>query len=125
MIGHNTFAGAFVDRSCTRREDAAWLRAAMESADARFVPVWGDKCLARGEPPAAILAERDTVGEVLDPAQAIFLGMFRERPVFAVPLEGEPAPLAAPGDWHDLRYLGSVLPADEANLLAHARGATA
>lgn len=122
MIGRNTFAGAFVDRSCARREDAAWLAAALAGEDARFVPVLGDKCLVRGEPPAAVLAGRNALGELPLEERAIFLGIFRERPVFAVPLEGEgEPPLAELGEYHDLRYLGSVLPADEANLLAHAR----
>ena len=50
MNQHNVFAGAFVDRTGHRREDPNWLAAAIESPDAGFVPIWGDKCLAVGEP---------------------------------------------------------------------------
>lgn len=121
MNGRNIFAGAFVDRSGYRREDPAWLRSAMESAEAAFVPVWGDKCLAAGEPVRAVLVDRQRIADLLDPEQAIFLGVYRDRPAFAVPIDAAGAPLADLGQFHDLRYLGSMLPEDEANLLAHAR----
>ena len=122
MNGHNIFAGAFVDRSGFRREDPAWLRSAMESADSVFVPVWGDKCLARGEPMTALLLSHQYVAPFLQDDECIFLGMYRDRPAFAVPIDGgTEAPFADLGQFHDLRYLGSYLPADEANLVAHAR----
>jgi NAD+ diphosphatase len=122
MNGHNIFAGAFVDRSGHRREDPAWLKSALDSSDSLFVPVWGDKCLATGEPLAAVLLSRGDVDGFLTAEDSIFLGLYRERPAFAVPVEatGE-APFADVGQFHDLRYLGNSLPADEANLVAHAR----
>ena len=122
MNGHNIFAGAFVDRSGHRRGDADWLRSALDSADSVFVPVWGDKCLATGEPLSAVLLSRPDVSGFLSSDNGIFLGLYRERPAFAVPIEpsGE-APFADLGQFHDLRYLGSSLAADEANLVAHAR----
>ena len=122
MSYHNIFAGAFVDRSGHRRNDSQWLEKAIESADARFVPVWGDKCLAIGEPYRAILLGRSDVGDYLKPGEAIFLGMFQGQPAFALAIDGTAdAPFGETGEFHDLRYLGSVLPADEANLIAHAR----
>lgn len=121
--GHNIFAGAFVDRSGYRREDPEWLREAILSAATLFVPVWSDKCLATGEPLHAVLLGREDVKDFLHPEQdCIFLGMYRERPAFAVRIDVEQeAPFAELGEFHDLRYLGSSLPADEANLVAQAR----
>lgn len=122
MNGHNIFAGAFVDRSGHRREDPAWLRSALESKDSLFVPVWGDKCLATGEPLSAVLLSRGDIDGFLSAEESIFLGLYRQQPAFAVPIEAAgDAPFADVGQFHDLRYLGSSLPADEANLVAHAR----
>ena len=122
MNGQNVFAGAFVDRWGHRREDPDWLKKALERDDSCFVPVWGDKCLATGEPFHAMLLDRHKVRDYLQGQEIIFLGKFRDKPAFAFGLEatGE-APFQEVGDYHDLRYLGSVLPADEANLAAHAR----
>jgi NAD+ diphosphatase len=120
--GHNIFAGAFVDRSGHRREDPAWLHTAIAGDDSLFVPVWGDKCLAAGEPPHAVLLRRKEIGDFLDEQETIFLGLYRDRPVFAVEIEGrKETPFAEAGEFHDLRYLGSSLPEDEANLVAQAQ----
>lgn len=122
MNGHNIFAGAFVDRSGHRREDPAWLKSALAAEDTVFVPVWGDKCLATGEPLRAILLDRGDIGPWLREPDAIFLGMYRDRPAFAVQIDGESdAPFDHIGQFHDLRYLGNALPVDEANLVAQAR----
>ena len=122
MNGQNVFAGAFVDRWGHRREDPDWLRKAIESGDSCFVPVWGDKCLASGEPFHTILLDRHDVSDDQLVQETIFLGKFRDKPAFAFGMNasGE-APYQKFGEFHDLRYLGSVLPADEANLVAHAR----
>jgi NAD+ diphosphatase len=120
--GQNIFAGAFVDRSGHRREDSAWLHKAIKSDETLFVPVWGDKCLATGEPLHAVLPGRGDVRRYLQEQECIFLGMYRDRPVFALEIDAKvDAPFPELGQFHDLRYLGSSLPADEANLVAQAR----
>jgi NAD+ diphosphatase len=120
MSGHNVFAGAFVDRSGHRREDPKWLASAIASPEAQFAPVWQNKCLASGEPPALSLLSHRHVDPYLSPDDSVFLGMFQDKPAFAFEVEREDAPFSDSGQYHDLRYLGSVLPADEANLVAHA-----
>ena len=122
MSNHNIFAGAFVDRSGHRRKDPEWLLAAADSPESRFVPVWGDKCLASGEPLRTVLLSRAEVADYLQSQETIFLGMYRGQPAFAVAIDSDlDAPFPDAGEFHDLRYLGSVLPVDEANLVAHAR----
>ncbi len=122
MSGQNVFAGAFVDRWGHRREDRDWLKKAIESDDSCFVPVWGDKCLASGEPFHTILLDRHDVGDKLQDQVVVFLGKFRNKAAFAFGVsETSDAPYQDIGEFHDLRYLGSVLPAEEANLVAHAR----
>ena len=123
MDNHNVFAGAFVDRSGERRKDADWLDEALSDAGARFVPVWGDHCLVGGDPLHLMLLERHHIENFLDEPNQIFLGLFRGKPAFAVAVGvGGRPPYTDLGEFQDLRYLGSVLPADEANLAAHARG---
>jgi len=123
MENHNVFAGAFVDRSGEKRKDDDWLNGALQDAATRFVPVWGDRCLVGGDPLQLVLLERRQIEHFLDANNQIFLGLFRGKPAFAVSIvaEGTP-PYAELGEFQDLRYLGTVLPADEANLAAHARG---
>jgi NAD+ diphosphatase len=122
MNGQNVFAGAFVDRWGHRRKDPDWLQNAIASDDSCFVPVWGDKCLASGEPFHTILLGRHDVSDCLRDQEVVFLGKFRGKPAFAIGLDaGGNKRYREIGDFHDLRYLGSVLPADEANLVAHAR----
>jgi NAD+ diphosphatase len=120
--GENIFAGAYVDRSGHLRKDPEWLAEAIRSPESLFVPIWRDRCLASGEPVHAALLQRDVVEEFLNEREIIFLGLFRDKPAFAINVgKDDEAPFSEAGEFHDLRYLGSVLPADEANLVAHAR----
>ena len=122
MENYNVFAGAFVDRIGERRKDSAWLADALSSEHCAYVPVWGDRCLVGGDPLAAILLSREHVCSMVDDQELIFLGLFRDRPAFALSISATvDVPFRELGEFHDLRFLGSVLPADEANLLAHAR----
>ncbi|MDH3532303.1 MAG: NAD(+) diphosphatase [Gammaproteobacteria bacterium] len=121
MENHNVFAGAFVDRGGDLRKDADWLAEAVNRADSRFLPVWGEKILVGGAPPQALLLERALVEEFVDERELIFLGLFRNQPAFALAMFSDAAPFAELGEFQDLRYLGTVLPPDEANLVAHAR----
>jgi NAD+ diphosphatase len=122
MENHNVFAGAFVDRIGERRKDSAWLADAVRSEQSCFVPVWGEQCLIGGDPLQAVLLSRDQVSSMADDRDLIFLGLFRDLPAFALSISAAAnAPFPELGEFHDLRYLGTVLPADEANLVAHAR----
>jgi len=122
MENYNVFAGAFVDRSGERRKDPDWLASAVLRDDSCFVPVWGDQCLVGGDPLAAILLKRHQVHDFVHDHELIFLGLFRSRPAFALAIgDHGDAPFPELGEFHDLRFLGTVLPPDEANLVAHAR----
>lgn len=122
MQNHNVFAGAFVDRIGERRKDPDWLADAMLSDESRFVPVWGDQCLVGGDPPHAVLLQRQQLDRAVVDGELIFLGLFRNHPAFAVAIPGDvDAPFPELGEYQNLRFLGTVLPPDEANLVAHAR----
>lgn len=123
MENYNVFAGAFVDRIGERRKDPDWLADALESADSRFVPVWGDRCLVGGDPMHTVLLQRRQVQNFVDDAsELIFLGLFHDHPTFAFAISKDVSPpFGELGEFHDLRFLGTALPPDEANLAAHAR----
>jgi NAD+ diphosphatase len=122
MEDHNVFAGAFVDRNGERRKDPDWLAEAVSSDETCFVPVWGDRCLVGGDPPRAILLSRAEISPFANADNVIFLGLFRNQPAFAVALSSSnEAPFTDRGEFKDLRFIGTVLPLDEANLAAHAR----
>lgn len=125
MENTNVFAGAFVDRSGERRKDPDWLSKAAGSKDSRFVPVWGERCLVGGDPLHSVLLDRRQIDQFIDdPNDLVFLGLFRDLPAFAIAIDSHDdaaAPFAELGEFQDLRFLGTVLPPDEANLVAHAR----
>ena len=111
-----------MDRSGERRKDSDWLAEASASADARFVPVFGRRCLVGGEPPHALLLDRAQADAFVDEDKLIFLGLFRNQPAFAVAIDGDQEqPFTELGQFEGLRFLGTKLPLDEANLVAHAR----
>lgn len=121
MNDQNVFAGAFVDRSGHHREDADWLRQTLAGPDALYLPVWRDKCLTAAESTRVRLMPRNDVAHLPLQEEAIFLGFFNGKPVFAIPIASAiEEPFDAGDEFHDLRYLGSVLPADESNIAAHA-----
>lgn len=120
----NVFAGAFVDRIGEKRKDPDWLDEAIRAPDSLFMPVWGDRCLVHREQPECQLLAREDVDGLFDPDDAIFLGLFRDRPAFAIPfafVKDTAPPFEELGQFQDLRFIGTELPADEANLAAHAR----
>ncbi len=111
-----------MDRSGERRKDSDWLAEASASANARYVPVWGRRCLVGGEPPHALLLDRAQADAFVDEDKLIFLGLFRNQPAFAVAIGGDQEqPFTELGQFEGLRFLGTKLPLDEANLVAHAR----
>ena len=117
------FAGAFVDRSGEMRKDADWLNEALTNSETRFVPVWGEHCLVGGDPLQLMLLKRHQIENFLDEHNQVFLGLFRGKPAFAVAIDADGSPpYSELGEFQELRYLGTVLQADEANLAAHARG---
>ncbi|HET6912024.1 MAG TPA: NAD(+) diphosphatase [Rhodanobacteraceae bacterium] len=113
----NTFAALALERAAEHRDDAQWLAARRASPAARFVtfdaegraPVRADRLLYLS--PDAVAQD----------ARASLLGMDGDAPVFL--LRELSATDALPdAEWIGLREAGVRLPADDAGLLAYARG---
>ncbi len=120
----NIFAGPYLDRRSDLREREDWLAQAGRDPGARFVPVWQSRNLVmRGESLGALLLAADhIVVQSAAPENVVFLGMYHEQACFLVELEGDAPPqIDLQGEFRELRFLGALLPADEAGLLAYAR----
>lgn len=118
----NPYTGGALDRAGHRRADDAWLAAALDDARSLFTVFWRGKLLIAGDTaPAAALVRRPEVC-----APWVFLGLQNTTPVFAVDVSHLEDPTevlpGAPGAFADMRALTALLPADDATILATARG---
>lgn len=126
----NAYTGSPLDRAGKRREDAAWIEAALVDDATLFVPVWRARNLMRGvaegAPEAVLLSRAGAEAVRMAGGPWAFLGLWERRPVFAVDCSAadDPLPLlpAALGSFTDLRAVAGLLPPGEASVLAHARG---
>lgn len=120
----NALAGGTLDRAHARREDAAFLAAALDDPATGFLPVWRGRNLVLGmteaRPYPAVLA-RGELPVALPEARA-FLGLDAGRALFAVDLSPLDVPLAEErGAFEDLWRVGGLMAPAEAALLGHAR----
>jgi NAD+ diphosphatase len=124
MQRRNIFAGPYLDRTAHLRAAPAWFAAALADSQSRVVPVWKSRSLIdTGEAPRAVFIGLDSLpAEKRSGAELILLGSFAGRSLFAVEFQSEQAPELAPNArFEDLRMMASLLPADEAGVLAYAR----
>ena len=126
----NAYTGSRLDRVSERRDDAAFVAAALARPDALVAPVWRAKSLLRGveagAPEAVLLTREAAEGVLMAGGPWALLGLDDGIPVFAVDCSAaeDPLPLL-PGElgaFHDLRAVAGLLPPGEAATLAHARG---
>lgn len=104
----------------------------MRSLDAHetlLVPVWRDKTLITTDAePHAVIPTAKIAGALIDSAAELaWLGLVGGRDCFALDLSELEDPLAhaalaGSGTLADLRLVGGLLPADEAEIVAYARG---
>jgi NAD+ diphosphatase len=127
----NAYTGSPLDRAAARREDADWIHAALAAPDTLFAPVWRSRSLLRGvadgHPEAVLLTGEAASALRVTPDNTerpwAFLGLWQDRPVFALDCSAAEDPLPAGlGTFTDLRQVAGLLPEGEASVLAHARG---
>src|SRR5579864_6474670 len=98
------FSTTHLDRLSARRDDGAWLTAAMSAADTRFIPVCGAANICRWQDtvPRALLLDAATVQPLLPQhSNLIFLGASQGLNYFALGLPEETS--VAGGKAVDLR----------------------
>ncbi|GBQ88833.1 NUDIX hydrolase [Gluconacetobacter johannae DSM 13595] len=130
--GGNFYSGSPVDRAAHHRADAARIASYLVGADTLFVPCWRGLHLIVRDPDDRARIELPTrrqtlmTPEFLEGTDWIFLGYLDERPLFVLDLSlmDQPELLfpQARGRFVELRPLASLLPPDEAAILAQARG---
>ncbi len=125
----NTFAGNPLDRASDRRGDAAWIAGQLASPDALAIAIWNGKPLVEPDRDggvriayfAARLAEELAGGR----ERLLFLGLWKDAPIFALDLEGQADPAQGPlqglGGFEELRGVALRLPAPEAAIAATAK----
>lgn len=118
MTRTNVFAGVTFQRAPENRADDAWLTARRQDPDCRILPLWRNTHLVHDGRAARLAPDRLSGQETL-----VFLGLEAGHAVFLADFGDQAAPPAGTAeDWHDLRTLAATLPADDAGLLAYARG---
>ena len=118
------FAGPYLDRAAHLRQDPQWYAEALADKDSRAIPLWNSKNLVlEGENPRACYVEISRVPEQLrSGGELILLGRLNGISFFAYEVEAIESPGLLPGSrFEDLRMVASVLPEEEAGLLAYAR----
>ena len=121
----NAYTGSPLDRASQLRTDAAWVAETLADPTTRFVPVWRGQTLfqtaADGTPEAVFPAGLAVAG-----FGWALLGIADGAATFALDLSAAEDPAAhvagSGGTFADLRTVGAGLPADQAAILAHARG---
>jgi NAD+ diphosphatase len=112
----NAFTGSNFDRAAHRREDADWVAAAHADPETRFVLFWRGRALVAEHEDGAPRAALRPKPEMETPW--VFLGLHEAKPVFAADLSALEAPAES---FSDMLGLTSLLPADDAVILATAR----
>lgn len=125
----NTFAGNPLDRASDRRGDPEWLAAQLAEPSSLGVVFWNGRPLVEdreGGVQIAYLSGRmlsELAGGSAE--RALFLGLWKDAPVFAFELSGPADPaqgaLQGLGRFEEVRPIALKLPAAEAGIVATAR----
>lgn len=119
----NFFAGPYLERRAEMREDARWLEAALGDPDTLFLPVLGTAQLVSREPAphVAFVDAGHTLVRTAELSRLTLLGWFRGVRCVMCEVEEHEAAVVEEARFEELRPVSSLLPADEAGLLAYAR----
>jgi NAD+ diphosphatase len=124
MHRRNVFAGPYLDREAHLRQDAAWFADALADRNSRVVAVWNSRSLiADGERPTGAFLELERIPrDRRGVNDLILMGRANGTSFFAYEIESlEPPHVMEGARFEDLRFIASLLPADEAGILGYAR----
>jgi NAD+ diphosphatase len=129
------YTGGDLDRAGERRKDENWLSDQLKHPKSHIVPIWRDLNLIEGMDetgsggagPEAVIFGTKEAGHVIEQAdEVVFLGLRAERAVFGADMslheEDVAHTITGRGEFIDLRQAGPVISADDASLMAYARG---
>ena len=125
----NTFAGNPLDRASYRRSDEAWIAEQLANPQSLAIALWNGKPLIEtakeGGVQIAYLAA--DMARILSagPERLLFMGLWKETPIFALDVEGDVDPADGPleglGRFEDLRAIAVTLPGADAAMIATAK----
>jgi NAD+ diphosphatase len=120
----NAFSCSPLERMDARRRDAQWIEQQRIADHALFAPVWRSRNLVRRTDDDQFEPVYLTADAVPQDAPWALLGARGKAIIFAFDLSARDTPLPNPGraTFEDLRRMGGLLPAEDAAILAHARG---
>lgn len=120
-----TYTGAPIDRAGFMRTSMERLGELKRQTAARILPVWNGNHLFDPDSGEACALSFAMIEEVMEnDCDVIFLGLADDTPWFALSLSGEtaPEPMAQHGVFEPLHPRVGALEADQAAVLAYARG---
>lgn len=122
----NTFAGNPLDRAADRRGDPDWIAGQRGHPDAMAVAFWKGEVLVEAAGEGERLAYLNlAMAEEAAGHEGVFLGLWKDAPVFAIDFPGAADPCAGPlsglGRFQEMRGAGVILPGPEAGLAATAK----
>lgn len=127
---NNYYASHALDRVSHLREDANWLTERLRHESSRLLPVWRNRNLVSGidgDPHCVHLPIHHVDDLRAAHAEPVLLGIVDDIAYFTLDIShiDEPAAhdlLGEAGLFEDLRQVGPLLPSEQGNLLAFARG---
>jgi NAD+ diphosphatase len=130
MTRSNFYTSSDLDRVSHLRTDAAWLAERLSHASTRLLPVWRDHNLVSGidsAPECVHLPIHHIATLRAEHIEPVLLGIVGDIAYFTLDVSHIEAPeshdlLGAAGLFEDLRRVGPLLPSEQGNLLAFARG---
>lgn len=122
----NTFAGNPLDRAGDLRNDPDWLIQQADNPEAVALVLWEGRPLIEPHPDGPRLRWLGLEqARAVVPDRELFLGLWKQAPVFAVEVEGslDPAtgPLAGLGAFHEMREAAALLPDVDAAMAGTAK----
>lgn len=122
----HVFSANPLDRAGDLREDADWIEAQLSRDDGVCLALWGDQVLVEGTELQSRLVWLDARrARDLATDDLLFLGLWKEAPVFAVGMAGASDPCVGPleglGRFVDLRTAAAILPGADAAMAGTAR----
>ncbi|MCP5367215.1 MAG: NAD(+) diphosphatase [Hyphomicrobiales bacterium] len=131
MDRHLHYTADPLDRAGHRRADPQWLADRLHDRATRVVPVWRYRNLLMSDghgAEAVFITGAHARGLLQIAGEVVFLGLDPDDDTayFAADLSDNDeqvlSPLLGRAEWRDLREVGPILEADEASILAQARG---
>jgi NAD+ diphosphatase len=126
------YSGLILDRASELRKDVAWVSQQWSRSDCRVLLLKNDANLMHWQAerltaPVSISHNREEIANLsLESSGVVFLGLDQDIPLFAADVSGHKEsvfePVLGENEFIDLRQAGWLLSAQEAALLAYARG---